>query len=64
MLFECVYPLFLNTLCRDLRDVRHVQDYMIHDVTGETVGRLPGTVDGEQLMVQNCHVCKKFFRDN
>ena len=47
---------------RDVRDRSKVQDYIIQDLKGETVGRMPGTVNGQQLVIQNCQVSLKLAR--
>ena len=53
-----------GVLCifRDVRDRSKAQDYIIQDLKGETVGRMPGTVNGQQLVIQNCQVSLKLAR--
>ena len=48
-----VCPYFV---CRDKLDRSKAQDFIIQDLKGETVGRMPGTVNGEQMIIQNCQV--------
>lgn len=47
----------------DLRDTSKPEDYMIQDVKGETVGRMPGTVQGQQLLIQNCQDANIYIFD-
>ena len=47
---------------RDVRDRSKAQDYIIQDLKGETVGRMPGTVNGQQLVIQNCQVSLKLAK--
>ena len=41
---------------RDKREKIDPRDFMIDGVKGETVGRMPGTVNGMQFIIQNCEV--------
>lgn len=41
---------------RDKRDKVNPSDYIIENVKGQTVGRIPGTVNGQQFIIQNCEV--------
>ena len=45
-----------------MRDRTKAQDYIIQDLKGETVGRMPGTVNGQQLVIQNCQVSQRLVR--
>lgn len=47
----------------DVRDTR-AQDYIIENLKGETVGRMPGTVNGQQLVIQNCQDCNIYIFDH
>ena len=47
---------YLTSLYRDVRKKVDPKDYTIEDIKGETVGRLPGTVNGMQFIIQNCEV--------
>ncbi|XP_044174947.1 protein XRP2-like [Acropora millepora] len=40
------------------------KDYSIIDVTGETVGKLPGEINGQQFIIQNCQNCNIFILDH
>jgi len=40
------------------------KDYTISDVTGETVGKLPGEINGQQFIIQNCQDCSIFILDH
>ena len=41
---------------RDKRERVNPKDYTIGDVQGETFVRRPGTVNGQQFIIQNCQV--------
>ena len=49
---------------RDVRDRSNAQDFIIQDVKGETVGRMPGTVNGQQMIIQNCQVVTTLSRSS
>lgn len=40
------------------------KDYSISNVTGETVGKLPGEINGQQFIIQNCQGCNIFILDH
>ncbi|XP_068704285.1 protein XRP2-like isoform X1 [Montipora foliosa] len=40
------------------------KDYSVIDVTGETVGKLPGEINGQQFIIQNCQNCDIFILDH
>ena len=42
--------------CRDKRDKVDPKDYTIENLTGQVIGRLPGTINGQQFIIQNCQV--------
>ena len=48
-------------MSRDRKDRPDPKDYKIEDLNGETVGRVPGKVDGQQFIIKNCqvgvHIC-------
>ncbi|KAL5007276.1 hypothetical protein ScPMuIL_016082 [Solemya velum] len=46
------------------RDTLNVKDYILDGVKGETVGRLPGTVNGQQFVIQNCQDCNIYIFDH
>ena len=39
------------------------EDYMIENVKGETVGKMPGSLNGIQFIIQNCEV-QGYFDEN
>ena len=41
---------------RDKRAKLDPKDYSISNVTGETAGKLPGEINGQQFIIQNCQV--------
>lgn len=41
---------------RDRRERVDPKDYTLQNLTGETVGRLPGEVKGQQFIVDRCKV--------
>ena len=49
-LFEIIY------LLRDLRPKIDPKDVTIEELKGETVGRLPGTINGTEFIIRNCEV--------
>lgn len=40
------------------------KDFTIENLKGETVGRLPGSVNGQQFIIQNCQDCNIFVFDH
>lgn len=42
---------------REQRKKLDPKDYMIDGLKGDTAGRMPGTVAGQQFIIQNCEVC-------
>ncbi|KAK6169351.1 hypothetical protein SNE40_020422 [Patella caerulea] len=48
----------------DKRDKMNVQDFIIDGVKNETVGRLPGVVNGQQMVIQNCENCNIYIFDH
>ncbi len=48
---------------RDKRPKIDPKDYMLDGVKGETIGKIPGEINGQQFIVQNCEVrnCKSQF---
>ncbi|KAK7481501.1 hypothetical protein BaRGS_00027263 [Batillaria attramentaria] len=47
----------------DVRDRSKAQDYIIQNKKGETLGRMPGTVNGQQFVIQNCQDCNIYIFD-
>ena len=43
-------------ICRDKRAKADPADYMIDGYNGETFYKLPGTINGQQFIIQNCEV--------
>lgn len=48
----------------DKRPKINADDFMIQNRNGETVGRLPGTVNGQQFIIQNCKDCNIYVFDH
>ncbi|XP_046364849.1 protein XRP2-like isoform X1 [Haliotis rufescens] len=51
-------------LSRDVRAQVNVKDFIIEDLKNETVSRLPGSVNGQQLVIQNCEDCNIYVFDH
>ena len=49
-------PCHIHPIYRDNRAKIDPKDYMIENMKGETVGKMPGTVNGMQFIIQNCEV--------
>ena len=41
---------------RDKKDRPDPKDFTLEKLTGETVGRVPGTVNGQQFIIDQCEV--------
>jgi len=54
VLFSC-YPLVMFVY-RDKRAKADPKDYMIDGQNGETFYKLPGSINGQQFIIQNCEV--------
>lgn len=52
------------TFSWDKRPKLDPKDYSISDVTGETIGKLPGELNGQQFIIQNCQGCNIFVLDH
>lgn len=55
----CVYEscyIVAVFVCRDKRERVNPKDYMIDGQIGETFCKLPGTINGQQFIIQNCEV--------
>ncbi|XP_050416490.1 protein XRP2 [Patella vulgata] len=48
----------------DKRDKVNVQDFIIDGIKNDTVGRLPGDVHGQQIVIQNCENCNIYIFDH
>ncbi|XP_064600443.1 protein XRP2-like [Liolophura sinensis] len=48
----------------DKREKLNVQDFIIENVKDETVGRKPGTVNGQQFIIRNCENCDIYIFDH
>ncbi|KAK2189898.1 hypothetical protein NP493_94g02029 [Ridgeia piscesae] len=53
-----------HKVTRDKRDKVDPKDFTIKNLNGETVGRVPGTVNGQQFIIQNCQDCNIFVFDH
>lgn len=51
------YLLLITIIYRDKRREINVKDYMIENQSDSTLGRVPGQVNGQQFVIQNCKVC-------
>jgi len=47
---------WLHLVCRDKRAKVDPKDYMIDGENGETFYKLPGSINGQQFIIQNCEV--------
>ncbi|ESO97525.1 hypothetical protein LOTGIDRAFT_103457 [Lottia gigantea] len=47
----------------DKREKSNAEDYLIDGVKNETVGRLPGVLNGQQIIIQNCENCNIYIYD-
>lgn len=48
----------------DKKDRPDPKDFTIAELKGETVGRLPGTVNGQQFIINNCQDCNIYIFDH
>ncbi|KAF6091394.1 RP2 activator of ARL3 GTPase [Phyllostomus discolor] len=48
----------------DQREKVDPKDYMFSGLKSETVGRLPGTVAGQQFLIQDCENCNIYIFDH
>jgi len=46
----------VSFVCRDKRAKLDPKDYMIDGQNGETFCKLPGSINGQQFIIQNCEV--------
>ena len=42
----------------------NVKDFIVDGIKNETVGRMPGSVDGQQFIIQNCEDCNIYIFDH
>ncbi|KAK3739786.1 hypothetical protein RRG08_033935 [Elysia crispata] len=54
----------LHACTQDKRDKSNVENFIIDGKKGETVSRLPGTVNGEQIVIQNCQDSNIYIFDH
>jgi len=52
---NCCFPPVVF-VCRDKRAKADPKDYMIDGQNGETFYKLPGSLNGQQFIIQNCEV--------
>lgn len=51
-------------IIRDRADRPDPKDYMYSDIEGTVVGKLPGSINGQQFLIQNCKVhCLIMYRN-
>lgn len=48
----------------DKRPRANPADYMIDGAKDQTIGRLPGTLNGQNFVIQNCHNCNIYIFDH
>ncbi|XP_053383869.1 protein XRP2-like [Mercenaria mercenaria] len=48
----------------DKRPKLDISNYMYDGLTDQTVGKLPGAINGQQFMVQNCKNCNIYLFDH
>ena len=46
----------ISVFFRDSRPKIDPKDITIEELKGETVGRLPGTINGTEFIIRNCEV--------
>ncbi|KAK2144811.1 hypothetical protein LSH36_729g02029 [Paralvinella palmiformis] len=49
---------------RDKRPTLDPKDYMFDKLKGETIGKLPGSLNGQQFIIQNCEDCNIYIFDH
>lgn len=55
---------FFSNDLRDKKEKVNPADYTIENLIGEEAGRLPGTIAGQQFIVQNCRDSCIFLLDH
>ncbi|ESN93900.1 hypothetical protein HELRODRAFT_88092 [Helobdella robusta] len=48
----------------DNRDLVEIENFMVQNIENETIIRHPGTINGQQFIIQNCKNCKVFVMDH
>ncbi|XP_038052962.1 protein XRP2-like isoform X2 [Patiria miniata] len=48
----------------DRKDRPDPKDFKLEDLNGETVGRVPGKVNGQQFVIKNCQNCNIYIFDH
>lgn len=48
-------------LDRDKRDRVNAKDFIVDNVSGQTICRIPESVKGQQFIIQNCQVRKEII---
>ena len=49
---------------RDNREKVDPADFTIENISGEEVGRIPGKIDGQQFIIQNCQSSQIYLFDH
>ncbi|XP_052243541.1 protein XRP2-like isoform X2 [Dreissena polymorpha] len=62
--FKFNYCCLLVPFTRDKRPKVDVSSYMFDGLKGETVGKLPGSLNGTQFIIQNCENCNIYIFDH
>ncbi|ELU05952.1 hypothetical protein CAPTEDRAFT_202465 [Capitella teleta] len=55
---------FLTLASRDKRDKVDPKDFTIEDLNGETAGRAPGSINGQQFIIRNCQDSNIYILDH
>ncbi|KAG0729474.1 Protein XRP2 [Chionoecetes opilio] len=50
--------------CRDKKDRVDPADFTVEGLRGQEVGRVPGTINGQQFIIQNCQSSHIFLLDH
>ena len=47
---------YMFIFCRDKRPKIDLSQFTFDGLKDQTVGKMPGTINGQQFTIQNCHV--------
>ena len=50
------YKYLRTVISRDRADRPDPKDYMYSDIEGAVIGKCPGSINGQQFLIQNCKV--------
>ena len=54
------YKYLCTNITRDRADRPDPKDYMYSDIEGAVIGKCPGSINGQQFLIQNCKVLLVF----